>query len=90
MQIAVKIDRALHSRENEIQFGIADPHDSDGSAKVAHLGMVKVMDAMMKVHQWNFSWNSELMPLLNELYELIQGVDQEFPGHQKFKRPGFD
>src|SRR5262245_26507935 len=38
MQIAVKIDRALHSRQNENDFGITDARDSDGSAKVAHLG----------------------------------------------------
>jgi flagellar biosynthesis chaperone FliJ len=90
MQIAVKIDRALQSRDREMALAAGSLRDSDGSAKVAHIGLIKMMDAMMKIHQWNSSWNSDLMPLLNGLYELVQGVDQEFPGHQTFKRPGFD
>jgi hypothetical protein len=91
MQIAVKIDRALTSRPaDSSKASEFSSREADGNAKVAHIGMLKILDGMMKIHQWNSSWNSELMPLFTELYELIEEVDQEFPDHKTFKRPGFD
>lgn len=91
MQIAVKIDRALTRRiDDSSKSSESSFPDADGNAKVAHLGMLKMLDGMMKIHQWNSSWNLELMPLFTELYELIEQVDLEFPGHKTFKRPGFD
>lgn len=95
MQQAVKIDRSLRSlRHTE---GMADPeelhailHDANGSAKVAYLGLVRMLDALTRLHQWNSSWNSRLMPLIQGVYDVLEGVDTEFPGHKTFRRPGFD
>jgi len=94
MQIAVKIDRALRGSKEEDEedevWSEAARSDSDGSAKVAFLGLTRVMDALMKAHEWNTSLNAEIMPLLNTIYELIDDVNRDFPGHITFKRPGFD
>jgi len=94
MQIAVKIDRALRgnlgSETEDESWSEAAKSDSDGSAKVAYLGMTRVLDSLTKVHEWNKALNSDIMPLLNTLYELIDDLNNEFPDHAAFKRPGFD
>ena len=94
MQIAVKIDRALSgkSRSAKLQeeFGAGFLNDSDGSAKVAYLGIIHCVEALTKVYEWNQPFHNEITPLLQILYELVEGVDEQFPGHKTFKRPGFD
>jgi len=93
--IAAKIDRALFSKmeaEQEEDEELADysQDDADGSAKIAYDGLVKSMDALTTVHEWNRSLHDDVMPLLMDVYGLINGIDREFPGHKEFKRPGFD
>lgn len=95
MQQAVKIDRCLRSLRHT--NGVTDPeeldavlYDANGSAKVAYLGLVRMLDAFTRLHQWNASWNSRLMPLIQSIYDVLEKVDHEFPGHKAFKRPGFD
>jgi len=99
LQIAVKIKRALYGKmkvemetgdtanEEPDEFSL---HDANGSAKVAYIGLIKSMDALTQVYEWNKSLHDDIMPLLKDVYGLINGVDREFPGHQDFKRPGFD
>ncbi len=89
MQIAVKLDRALTGRERQSPVE-GYPNDSDGSAKVAHLGLLSSLDALTRVYEQNKPMHADIMPLLNKIYELIEDVDREFPGHKNFKRPGFD
>jgi hypothetical protein len=94
MQIAVKIDRALSGRASSAKFaeeyGPGFLNDSDGSAKVAYLGIIRCMDALTKVYQWNQPFHLDIMPLLEMLHELAEEVDESFPAHKTFKRPGFD
>ncbi|MBM3240957.1 hypothetical protein FJZ31_32140 [Candidatus Poribacteria bacterium] len=96
IQIAVKIQRALCGKmeaELEEEYeGSADfsLHDANGSAKVAYHGLIRTMDALTKVYEWKKSLHDDIMPLLTDVYGLINGVDREFPGHKDFKRPGFD
>jgi len=95
LQIAVKIHRALcgkmeaEEEENE-EFAGFSMHDANGSAKVAYHGLIRTMDALTKVYEWKKSLHDDIMPLLTDVYGLINGVDREFPGHKDFKRPGFD
>ncbi len=89
MQIAVKLDRALGGRKRKSAIE-GYPNDSDGSAKVAYLGLLRSLDALTKVYEQNKPMHADIMPLLNMIYELIEDVDREFPGHKTFQRPGFD
>jgi hypothetical protein len=95
MQIAVKIHRALCGKmeaeeEEEDESDEFSMHDANGSAKVAYHGLIRTMDALTKVYEWKKSLHDDIMPLLTDVYGLINGVDREFPGHKDFKRPGFD
>lgn len=90
MQIPVKIDRALSGRSREKVMHADDSRDSDGSAKVAFIGLSRSMDVLTRVHQWMTPMQNEVMPLLSSVYELIEGLEQDFPGYKTFKRPGFD
>jgi hypothetical protein len=89
MQIAVKIDRALTGKIGK-KITKTDRLDAAGSAKVAYLGLLRCLDSLTKVYENNQPMASQVMPLLNAIYDLIEDVDREFPGHKKFKRPGFD
>jgi hypothetical protein len=95
MQISVKIHRALCGKmeageEKDEEYANFSLHDANGSAKVAYDGLSRSMDALTTVYEWNKSLHDDIMPLLTDIYGLIKGVDQEFPGHKEFKRPGFD
>jgi len=95
MQIAVKIHRALCGKmeaeeEGDDESDEFSMYDANGSAKVAYIGLVRTMDALTKVHEWQKSLHNDIMPLLTYVYGLINGIEREFPGHKDFKRPGFD
>lgn len=88
MQIAAKLDRALMSKLRKTLIEV-QVDDASGSAKVAYIGLLKSLDALTKVYEWNKPMRGDIMPLLNTIYELTEEVNQEFPGHKTFKRPGF-
>jgi len=90
MQIAVKIDRALHGLRMKEDMPARVSHDAKGSAKVAFLGISKCLDALTKFYELYQPMHTEIMPLLTVLYEMMEEVDRIFPGHRNFKRPGFD
>lgn len=94
MQMAVKIDRSLRGRgrdeETDEVLEEARLSDSDGSAKVAFLGMTRMVDSLTRVYECHQGLERDVMPLLDSLYELIEELNSEFPGHKSFRRPGFD
>lgn len=95
MQQAVKVDRCLRGLRHASTAGNSDHteaviHDANGSAKVAYLGLIRMLDAYTRLHEWNSTWNSQLMPLIQSVCEIMDAVDEQFPGHRTFKRPGFD
>jgi hypothetical protein len=95
MQQAVKIDRCLRGLRHSVaplnkDHLSAVMHDANGSARVAYHGLTRMLDAYTRLHEWNSSWNSQLMPLIQSVCDILEAVDQEFPGHASFKRPGFD
>jgi hypothetical protein len=90
-QIYVKLRRALSSAQDET-FEEEDnfPKDSDGSAKVALMGIDRSISAWGKVLEY-FPWQKEiLLGIIADLKRLCQMVEAEFPDARAFVRPGFD
>lgn len=90
-QIHVKLKRAIgsHQREDSLESN-GFPKDSDGSAKVALLGIDRSISA------WNALLNhlpelkEGILPLSIHLSRLRDRVESEFPNARAFIRPGFD
>jgi hypothetical protein len=91
-QIAVKTMRALSGRKEEIEDPeIADfPKDSDGSAKVALIGIDRSI-AAWRLMQLSLSDRAEsIVPLILQLDSLRTKLEESFPQARDFMRPGFD
>jgi hypothetical protein len=91
-QIAVKTIRALWSRSTESDewTGESDSKDSDGSAKVALVGLDRSI-AAWRLMQLSLPERSELIvPLILHLERLRNATEKEFPNARDFIRPGFD
>lgn len=91
-QIAVKTMRALSGRKEEIEEPeIADfPKDSDGSAKVALIGIDRSI-AAWRLMQLSLSDRAEsIVPLILQLETLRINLEESFPEARAFIRPGFD
>lgn len=92
-QIAVKIMRALSCRSDgwEDDPSLSDfPKDSDGSAKVALIGIDR------SIASWRWMQLSlperagSIVPLILQLERLRKSVEKSFPEAREFVRPGFD
>ena len=95
-QIAVKLMRALSSRneeaEEEEEDNPFDPlwKDSDGSAKVALIGIDRSISAW-RIMQLCVPERAELVvPLILKLEQLRKRAEKQFPMARDFIRPGFD
>jgi hypothetical protein len=93
-QIAVKTIRALSSRldeREEIDEELPEfPRDSDGSAKVALLGIDRSI-AAWRLMQLSVPERAEsIVPLILELEKLRNRTERQFPEARQFIRPGFD
>ena len=92
-QIAVKIMRALSCRSDgwEDEPETAEfPKDSDGSAKVALIGIDRSIAAWRWVQLSLPDRMESIVPLILQLERLRQRVEKAFPEARDFVRPGFD
>jgi hypothetical protein len=92
-QIAVKTMRALSCRDDgwEDEPEMADfPKDSDGSAKVALIGIDRSMAAWRLLQLSLPERADSIVPLIVQLERLRQRVEKHFPEAREFVRPGFD
>jgi hypothetical protein len=91
-QIAVKIMRGLMRDEfDEEDASESVPQkDSDGSVKVALIGMDRSMGAWGRLKEEFPSRADTILPFLVHLERLRRKTEQEFPDARKFIRPGFD
>ena len=92
-QIAVKIMRALSCRSDgwEDEPEMADfPKDSDGSAKVALIGIDRSIAAWRWLQLSQPERLESIVPLILQPERLRQRVEKAFPEAREFVRPGFD
>src|SRR5690349_10696747 len=92
-QIAVKTMRALSGRKEELEEDpeIADfPKDSDGSAKVALIGIDRSIAAWRMMQLSLPDRVESIVPLMLQLARLRLRLEHGFPAARDFIRPGFD
>ena len=89
-QINVKIMRAKRSKMEEEADDDDFPKDSDGSAKVALIGIDRSISAWGKMLDFFPASEDELLKILVRLERLRRSVEKEFPDARAFVRPGFD
>ncbi|MBK9106374.1 MAG: hypothetical protein IPL92_17875 [Saprospiraceae bacterium] len=91
-QIYVKLLRAQEGREeDDAWFEENDfPKDSDGSAKVALIGIDNSIRAWEVMLQYLPIHEGDILTILSLLENLRRQVETTFPDARAFKRPGFD
>lgn len=81
--VPTKLHRAGSSR------ALGSTDDAAGSAKVASLGLASVVDALTSRCQ-RAPHDSAGLALLVDARALMEAVEERFPHHLSFRRPGFD
>lgn len=94
-QIAVKIMRGLMRDDFEDEVDDDEPEaarqsDSDGSAKVALIGMERSISAWERLRELLREKSDSILPMMLHLEQLRRATEQAFPKAQSFVRPGFD
>jgi hypothetical protein len=91
-QIHVKVVRAQTGRiRSDAWFEENDfPKDSDGSAKVALIGIDRSIDAWSIMLPHFPDHENHILTMLSKLQQLRSMVESTFPGARAFKRPGLD
>ena len=88
-QIAVKTMRALSGRQEEFEEAEL-PKDSDGSAKVALIGIDRSIAAWRLMQLSLPERAGSIVPLMLQLERLRQRLEKSFSNARSFIRPGFD
>ncbi|HKP80394.1 MAG TPA: hypothetical protein VJT69_00165 [Pyrinomonadaceae bacterium] len=92
-QIAVKTMRALSGRKEELDEDpeiVEFPKDSDGSAKVAMIGIDRSIAAWRLMQLSLPERAASIVPLILQLERLRNRLEKVFPEAHDFVRPGFD
>jgi hypothetical protein len=89
--ISVKLQRAIASQVEETEdTGTEYPKDSDGSAKVALIGMDRSIAAWGTMLREFPSEENRILAILVHLQRLRRRTEEQFPAARSFVRPGFD
>lgn len=90
-QIYVKLKKAFYSSAWDEDINLNDfPKNSDGSAKVALIGIDRSIAAWRKLQDLFFEKEDEILRILIYLLKLRNNVETKFPNARNFKRVGFD
>lgn len=95
MQITVKLVRALEGEDDEKEITEDEemndiPRDSDGSAKVALIGIDRSVGAWGKLQNHFPEQSDSIMNILVHICNLRTDIEGLFPNARRFVRPGFD
>ena len=88
--IQSKLFRSLSNRRREDLGMIRQNSDSNGSAKVALIGIERSRMAWTRISSGSSDLEKSITRLLNLLEKLEADIEQEFPEASFFRRPGFD
>jgi hypothetical protein len=90
-QIYIKLKRAYHSsRDEEFEILNGFPKDSDGSSKVALIGMDRSISAWGEILKFSPYQEENILGIIAHLDRLRTRTESEFPDARAFVRPGFD
>jgi hypothetical protein len=90
-QIFVKLKRANHSsRDEELDILNDFPKDSDGSTKVALIGMDRSISAWGEILKFSAYQEENVIGIIAHLDRLRNLTEADFPDARAFVRPGFD
>ncbi|MFC1731229.1 hypothetical protein ACFL6I_12920 [candidate division KSB1 bacterium] len=90
-QIYIKLMRAVSGRQkHHSEFFEEYERDSNGSAKVALLGIDRSLKAWGILLHFFTNQEDSLLNILVSLEQLKKLVENEFPSARSFQRPGFD
>ncbi|MGE5848910.1 MAG: hypothetical protein ACM362_02140 [Candidatus Methylomirabilota bacterium] len=91
--VAVKVRRALSGRDTPPildEDGHPFPSDADGSARIAYLTCAAARDAAQRLAMIDPGLASLVAPFTQTADRVLALIDEAFPGHRTFRRPGFD
>lgn len=89
--IYVKLARAVYAKLKETDEDCNDKQcDSNGSAKVAIIGMKKSIEAWSELLTLLKSQEDDIMHIILHLNKLLKTANDTFPNAFEFIRPGFD
>jgi hypothetical protein len=91
--VAVKVRRALSGRDDPPLLdddGRPFPSDADGSARIAYLTCAAARDAARRLAMLDPELTSLVAPFTRTADRVMDLIDEAFPGHRAFRRPGFD
>ncbi len=90
-QIYIKLMRAIRGKLEEKPETIdAYAKDSDGSAKVALIGIDRSIAAWGEMRNHLPFHDNDILAILSHLNRLCRKVEKVFPAARAFIRPGFD
>lgn len=90
-QIYVKLQRAVHSSGDEdFEMENGFPKDSDGSTKVALIGIDRSISAWGKMIDFFPDQKEAILGIITHLDRLRRRAEKKFPEARAFIRPGFD
>ncbi len=89
-QIYVKLMSGLSKDHSENEVDKILKMDSDGSVKVALIGMDRSIGAWGSLQEHFSDQTDSILDILIHLDRLRRGAEKEFPDAGNFKRPGFD
>ena len=90
-QIYVKLMRAVRGSLREEDESLDEfAKDSDGSAKVALIGIDRSIGAWGELRTCFFEHEDKILDILVHLEGLRRNVEEVFPAAREFIRPGFD